>query len=159
MNVLMQIGKHDDNDGDVDANYLAPATMQAMRRLVGDIVRETLAETLRVQLAPTLQRVNALLFDDERDDAQPEIARRVDDLSSDIAAIKGLVEKIADQPVSGGPVLHGGPGVAQEKQLATHGTNRSVDDAEILRRALEYGFTPPSTQEAQVFAASKLIRR
>lgn len=51
IDALMQIGKNDDNDGDVDANSLAPASM---RRLVADIVRSEIADALRVQLAPTL---------------------------------------------------------------------------------------------------------
>jgi hypothetical protein len=157
MDALMQIGKNDDNDGDVDANYLAPASM---RRLVADIVRSEIAEAMRAQLAPTLSRVNALLASDAQRSESPDVTRRVDDLSVDITAIKDLVERIAAQPVDGGPVLHGGPGVAQDKRLALQGSDhRNVDDAEAIRRAVELGFTMPSSQEAQVLAASKLVRR
>lgn len=153
---LMAIGEHDDNDGDIDANFLA---QPAMRRLVGDIVRAEIADALRTQLAPTMQRINALMAADASRAENPDITRRVDGIDEQLSAIKDLVEKIAAQPVDGGPVLHGGPGAPMDKRLALQGGDRRADDAEILRRALEMGFTPPSTQEAQVLAAAKLVRR
>lgn len=152
----MAIGEHDDNDGDIDANFLA---QPAMRRLVGDIVRAEIADALRTQLAPTMQRINALMAADASRAENPDITRRVDGIDEQLSAIKDLVEKIAAQPVDGGPVLHGGPGAPMDKRLALQGGDRRADDAEILRRALEMGFTPPSTQEAQVLAAAKLVRR
>ncbi len=153
IDALNQIGRSDDNDGDMDANYVSPASM---RRLVADIVRAEISEALRDQVAPMTARVNALLAADaQRSEDSPEITRRVDGIDEQLKAIKDLVEKIAAQPTDGGPVLHGAP---VDKRLATQATSRSADDAEIMRRALELGFAPPSNPQDQVKAAARLMR-
>jgi hypothetical protein len=152
--MLNQINAHDDNDGDVDANYLAPASM---RKLVADIVRSEITTALPALVAPMIARVNALLASDaQRTDEQPEISRRVDSIAESLAAIKDLVEKIAAQPVDGGPILHGAAPV--DKRLATQGQSRGLDDPEIMRRALELGFAPPTSPQDQVKAAASMIR-
>ena len=151
--MLNKIAETDDDDGDMDANFLA---QPAARQAIADIVRSVLADTLRDQVGPVMQRVNALLARDAQRKDAPDLTRRVDDLDGNLHKILALVEKIAAQPVDGGPVLHG---AAVDKRLATQPgiASRSMDDAEIQRRALELGFSPPSDAQAQVRAAARLF--
>lgn len=144
-----QIAEHDDGDGDMDA--------PAMRRAIAEIVRAEIATSLRDAVAPTMSRVNALLASDASRSEAPDLTRRVDDLSEQLSAIHALVQKIADQPTDGGPVLHGAP---VDKRLATqgHDPRRGVDDADVMRRAVEMGFAPPTDPQEQIRAAAKLIR-
>src|SRR6185437_8033945 len=153
--MMNALAKNDDNDGDMDANYMAPASM---RKLVADIVRTEIAEALRNEIAPMISRVNALLtYDAQRDDESgDEITRRVDDITTQLADIKKLVEEIHEQPADGGPVLHGGGPV--DKMLATSQRSHGGSDAEAIQRALALGFSPPDDPQEQIRAASKLFR-
>ena len=152
--MMKAVMTNDDPDtADADLN---PA---AMRRIVADIVRSALTEALRDQVAPTMARVNALLAADasrSNDTQAPDITRRVDQLDEQLAKIYDLVEKIAAQPADGGPVLHGAGPV--DKRLATQGSQRGAEDSEIMRRAMELGFAPPSDPNAQIRAAAQLVR-
>lgn len=153
--MMNRIAEHDDNDGDVDANELAPATM---RKLVADIVREVVTEAVQAQIAPTMQRVNALLAADASRTETPDMTRRVDGIDEQLSDIKELVEKIAAQPVDGGPLLHGA--LPMEKRLATQqGGNASRStDADAIARAMELGFAPPSDPQEAIRAAAKLFK-
>lgn len=149
MATMNKAAENDDKDGDMDP---------PSRSAIADIVRSIVAESLRTELAPVLSRVNALLtYDAQRSDDEPEITRRVDDLSTDIAAIKKLVEEIHAQPADGGPVLHGGGPV--DKVLATSAArSHGGSDAEAIQRAMALGFSPPDDPQEQIRAASKLFR-
>jgi hypothetical protein len=152
--IMNRIAEHDDNDGDVDANEIAPATM---RKLVADIVREVVTEAVQAQIAPTMSRVNALLAADASRTETPDITRRVDGIDEQLSDIKELVEKIAAQPTDGGPVLHGASPV--DKRLATQGGNASRStDADAIARAMELGFAPPSDPQEAIRAAAKLFK-
>jgi hypothetical protein len=155
MDAMNKIAENDDNDGDVDANEVAPATM---RKLVADIVRTELAAfttALQNQNAATMQRVNALLAADASRSESPDITRRVDAVGVQLTAIKELVEKIAAQPTEGGPMLHG---AAVDKRIATQTAQRNADDPEVMRRAMEMGFAPPTDPQEQIRAAARLFK-
>ncbi len=151
--MLNQICATDDNDGDMDANFLA---QPAARTAIAEIVRGVLSESLRDQFAPMAARVNALLARDARrsEKPAPDIERRVDDLASQLKAIHDLVEKIAAQPVDGGPILHGAP---IDKRLATQAGTTRANDADTIRAALDLGFQPPAELKDQLKAAASLI--
>lgn len=153
--MLNRVNQTDDNDGDMDANFLA---QPAARAAIAEIVRGVLTDALRDQVAPMTSRVNALLARDAQRKDQTDITRRVDDLDAKIKEIKELCEKIADQPISGGPVLHG---ATIDKRLPTQGsaTRSNASDAETIQRALDLGFAPPTDVKDQIKAAASLIRR
>lgn len=146
---MNKAAENDDKDGDMDP---------PSRRVIADIVREVIAEALRDQVAPVLSRVNAMLASDaQRSDESPEITRRVDDMTEQLAAIKKLVEEIHEQPADGGPVLHGGGPV--DKVLATSASrSHGGSDAEAIQRAMAMGFSPPDDPQEQIRAASKLFK-
>lgn len=153
--MLNKVNETDDNDGDMDANFLA---QPAARATIAEIVRGVLDEALRDQFAPVSQRVNALLARQAQhsDEPDPQITRRVDDLSEKLGKIYDLIEKIAAQPADGGPILHGAP---IDKRLATQsGTTRSQSDADTIQRAMELGFAPPTDVQEQIRLAAKMIR-
>jgi hypothetical protein len=158
MDCMNRIAEHDDNDGDIDANYMAKPG--AARAMIAEIVKEQVADTLRTQIGPVIQRINALLAHDAGRDVKPDFTRNFtslsekhDALASQIKDIADLVQKIAEQPTSGGPLMHG-----VQKQLATSPAPARVDDADIIRRATEMGFAPPSDPQAAVRAAAALVR-
>lgn len=159
MNTMNRIAEHDDNDGDIDANELAKPG--AARAMIAEIVKEQVTDTLRTQIGPVIQRINAMLAHEaSRSDVNPDFTRNFtslsekhDALASQLKDIAALVQQIAEQPTSGGPLMHG-----VQKQLATSPAPARVDDAEIIRRATELGFAPPTDPQAAVRAAAALVR-
>lgn len=166
MDCMNRIAENDDNDGDIDANALAA------RAAIAEIVRTEVADTLRSQIGPVIQRVNALLAYDagraespdftrnftslsEKHDAlASQVTQRNDALATQLSEALDLIKKIAEQPTGGGPLLHGAG-----KMLATSPqTARSEDDADIIRRATELGFAPPSDPQQAIRAAAALVR-
>ncbi len=147
---LGMIGKNAAGDSD------RAVTPESIRALVADVVREQVSEILREQLSPVTARVNAMMAAEaQRSDVSPDFTRRVDDVSAKLAEIQEIVERIADQPVGDGPVLHG---AGIDKTLATqNGNYRRGTDADAIRRATELGFQPPSALNEQMAAAAKLI--
>lgn len=174
MEAMNGLAEHDDNDGDMDANMDANelAKPDAVRAIIAEIVREQVADTLRTQIGPVIQRVNALLAHDagraespdftrnftslsEKHDAfASQITQRNDVLATQLSEALSLIKKIAEQPQGGGPLLHGaGKMLATSPQAA-----RAEDDADIIRRATELGFAPPSDPQQAIRAAAALVR-
>ncbi|GCE14192.1 HK97 family phage prohead protease [Tengunoibacter tsumagoiensis] len=137
---------------------LAAGEDAQQRALIAEIIREVNV-AIQAQLGSTTQRVNALLARDAQRKEAPDLTRRVDDLSSQLDEIKTLCKKIAETPLDGGPVLHGA-GVAVEKHLATSGVQRSaMSDADVIQRAAELGFAPPTNVDDAIRAAAALVPR
>lgn len=140
---------HGDGDGDADD-----------RAQIAEIVRAEIASTMQAQIGPVIQRINAMLAHEAGRDVNPDFTRNFTSLSEkhdalalQIKDIADLVQKIAEQPTSGGPLMHG-----VQKQLATSPAPARADDADIIRRATELGFAPPSDPQAAVRAAAALVR-
>ena len=152
--ILKAVHTNDEPGGGLDEAIASPA---AMRALVAEVVRAELGTALRDQVAPAMSRINALLAADAQRTEQPDMTRRVDELDAQLSKIYALVEKIAAQPADGGPILHGA-GAAMDKHLATQSTPARSTDADIMRRAMEMGFAPPTDPNDQIRAASKLVQ-
>lgn len=151
---MNRLAEHDDGDGDMDA--------PAMRTMIAEVLREVLPDLLRANVAPTLQRVNALLAHDAGRTENPDFTRNFtvitekhDALAARLDEAYTLIQRIADQPQGGGPVLHGAP---LDKRLATQSSPASASDADVMRRAVELGFAPPSDPQQAVKAAAALVR-
>lgn len=100
-------------DGMVDGGYIMNALQPAIERIV--------KETVEKMLQPTVQRYSAIAsrfaqIDTNTQHENPELTRRLesvegkltglDEVRSLLSEVKGLAEKIAAQPTSGGPVLN-----------------------------------------------------
>lgn len=126
------------------------------RNAITEIVRSAVQSEIERQLAPSIQRVNALLARSAQDSGNTEITRRVDAQGDALAEIKKLIERVANQPASGGPVLHAGAKPI-DKTLATDGRARQP---QVTPETLEYLRAQGvlNTLDSQVAAASLLLQ-
>lgn len=149
LSVLSQIEEAGDGADDSRAN-------------IAEIVRSEVAKALGTQLGPVIQRVNALLAHDAGRHETPDFTRnftaidtRHEALTAKLNDIAALVQRIADQPASGGPMLR-----AVDKSIPLSANNSAArpDDAAIIRRATELGMAPPTDPQAAVRAAAAVFQ-
>jgi hypothetical protein len=156
-------------DTDHDAAALAERVMQLVEARFQEMLTriqlpiqrmQTIAGTFAqshaqdIDLSPLQQKIDTIV---ERLDTVATQQSSLDEVRSALAEVKGQVEKIAAQPVSGGPVLNAAAvdprfGHTQQAPL-----NEEEQELRILERLKESGKL--NNHELQTAAAARAIRR
>lgn len=147
-------GESNDDDGAMDRLVEA-----AIQRMLSPVVARMsgIAASLAKQHNTPIQQPTKIDTTkiEERLTAIERNATGIAEVRSALAEVKALAEKIAAQPIGGGPVLSG---AALDKMLPTSGrSNGAIDDAAAIQRASQLGLI--NDNDSQLQAAYELIRR
>lgn len=172
-----------DNDGDIDLipalDYDGDGGQHTDEHMAQAFGMRQLEPSIQRALQPTLARVNAMLVAmsanaskkpdnskiEQRLDAIEQRAAGIDEVRSLVAQlgtalseVRGLTERIANQPQGGGPISNP---AAMDKLLAGHSntgnTASGMNDEAVLQRAQEMGLI--SSQEAMIRRAALQIQQ
>jgi len=156
-------------DTDHDAAALAERVMQLVEARFQEMLTriqlpiqrmQTIAGTFAqshaqdIDLSPLQQRIDTIV---ERLDTVATQQSSLDEVRSALAEVKGQVEKIANQPVSGGPVLNAAATDPRFGHTQQAPLSEEEQELRILERLKESGKL--NNHELQTAAAARAIRR